>query len=60
MSEDQRMVKRNMCDGKKRHRAEHLAQKQIDAITGDRENILPYQCFYCPFWHVGHIIKEIV
>lgn len=55
---DRRLAKRNMCDGKKRHHAPHLAQRQIDAMIDDTSMMNIYRCFYCGKYHVGHLIKD--
>ena len=55
--EDHRLAKRNMCEGKIKHLAPHLAQKQIDVMV-DKEMMNVYRCFYCGKWHVGHLAKE--
>jgi hypothetical protein len=48
-----RRIRRNMCDGKKRHRSE---QGAIIAIkkTASRHPMRPYRCRFCGCWHIGH------
>jgi hypothetical protein len=55
---NRRLAKRNMCDGKRKHKSANCARKEIERIKSDITHITPYRCFYCGRWHVGHTIKE--
>lgn len=48
------------CDGKIRHFTRERAARyavSLEMDTGD-PNIAFYQCDFCGYWHVGHVLPE--
>lgn len=48
-----RRIRRNMCDGKVKHRSEAGAKIAIRK-TGSRHPMRAYKCRFCNCWHIGH------
>jgi hypothetical protein len=46
-----RKLRRDSCEGKKRHKTKALAWR---AATKTSEGVRPYKCGFCREWHNGH------
>jgi hypothetical protein len=49
-----RRLRRNACDGKKRHPDKPTALKVHWAVKRKHGKMRAYQCRWCNGWHLGH------
>ncbi len=49
-----RRLRRNACDGKKRHQSKAEALKVRWVVRNRHGKLMAYQCRWCNGWHLGH------